>query len=336
MPAACTTPALHLNMHRPQDFVSGCAALRSAPTASGEQPGDAVPSQQGPQRLALTCAERLMGAESARSGPAIAARREHTAAVLARVEDAVTRLRLDGTYVTVGALAGHARVYARSRSPASAPTFPGLGSARTPTPAARARLVGRRAGRRRPGGKGTERRGRLYLRESQGPGSASPGRAGSPALYAIRFAAWRRLCPADQTRRTPRCTIASRQLTAEQRTLRQRLDAARFCEPASWTGELPTSKHSSPRIGEMARWELVQRPGEAAFLRACRTGASSVGVYACRITRRSRARAGRRTFAALLLGIPVADAASHSRGDERRGVLGSDRHYRRRRDRRPR
>jgi predicted RNase H-like nuclease (RuvC/YqgF family) len=53
-----------------------------------------------------------MGTESGRTGPAIAARRQRTASMLARVEDAVTRLRLDGTPVTVRALAEHARVSA--------------------------------------------------------------------------------------------------------------------------------------------------------------------------------------------------------------------------------
>jgi predicted RNase H-like nuclease (RuvC/YqgF family) len=53
-----------------------------------------------------------MGTESARTGPAIAARRRHTADMLTRVEDAVTRMRLDGTPLTVRALAGHARVSA--------------------------------------------------------------------------------------------------------------------------------------------------------------------------------------------------------------------------------
>ena len=53
-----------------------------------------------------------MGTESARTGPAIAARRQRTARMLTRVEDAITRLRLDGTPLTVRALAGHARVSA--------------------------------------------------------------------------------------------------------------------------------------------------------------------------------------------------------------------------------
>jgi hypothetical protein len=53
-----------------------------------------------------------MGTESARTGPAIAARRQRTAAMLTRVENAITRLRLDGTPLTVRALAGHARVSA--------------------------------------------------------------------------------------------------------------------------------------------------------------------------------------------------------------------------------
>jgi predicted nucleic acid-binding Zn-ribbon protein len=53
-----------------------------------------------------------MGTESARTGPAIAARRQRTARMITRVEDAVTRMRLDGTPVTVRALAGHARVSA--------------------------------------------------------------------------------------------------------------------------------------------------------------------------------------------------------------------------------
>lgn len=53
-----------------------------------------------------------MGTESARTGPAIAARRQHTTDLLTRVENAVTRMRLDGTAVTVRALAGHARVSA--------------------------------------------------------------------------------------------------------------------------------------------------------------------------------------------------------------------------------
>jgi predicted RNase H-like nuclease (RuvC/YqgF family) len=53
-----------------------------------------------------------MGTESARTGPAIAARRQGTAHMLTRVEDAITRLRLDGTPLTVRALAGHARVSA--------------------------------------------------------------------------------------------------------------------------------------------------------------------------------------------------------------------------------
>jgi predicted nucleic acid-binding Zn-ribbon protein len=53
-----------------------------------------------------------MGTESARTGPAIAARRQHTAHMLTRVEDAITRLRLDGTPLTVRALAEHARVSA--------------------------------------------------------------------------------------------------------------------------------------------------------------------------------------------------------------------------------
>jgi predicted nucleic acid-binding Zn-ribbon protein len=53
-----------------------------------------------------------MGTESGRTGPAIAARRQRTASMLARVEDAVTRLRLDGTPVTVRALAEHACVSA--------------------------------------------------------------------------------------------------------------------------------------------------------------------------------------------------------------------------------
>ena len=53
-----------------------------------------------------------MGTESARTGPAIAARRQHTADILTRVEDAIIRMRLDGTPLTVRALAGHARVSA--------------------------------------------------------------------------------------------------------------------------------------------------------------------------------------------------------------------------------
>lgn len=53
-----------------------------------------------------------MGTESARTGPAIAARRQRTAAMLTRVENAITRLRLDGTPLTVRALAQHARVSA--------------------------------------------------------------------------------------------------------------------------------------------------------------------------------------------------------------------------------
>jgi hypothetical protein len=53
-----------------------------------------------------------MGTESARTGPAIAARRQRTARMLTRVEDAITRLRLDGTPLTVRALAGHTRVSA--------------------------------------------------------------------------------------------------------------------------------------------------------------------------------------------------------------------------------
>ena len=53
-----------------------------------------------------------MGTESGRTGPAIAARRQRTSSMLARVEDAVTRLRLDGTPVTVRGLAEHARVSA--------------------------------------------------------------------------------------------------------------------------------------------------------------------------------------------------------------------------------
>lgn len=53
-----------------------------------------------------------MGTESARTGPAIAARRQRTAHMLTRVEDAITRMRLDGTPLTVRALAGHARVSA--------------------------------------------------------------------------------------------------------------------------------------------------------------------------------------------------------------------------------
>jgi len=53
-----------------------------------------------------------MGTEPARTGPAIAARRRHTADLLTRVEGAVTRMRLDGTPLTVRALAGHARVSA--------------------------------------------------------------------------------------------------------------------------------------------------------------------------------------------------------------------------------
>ncbi len=53
-----------------------------------------------------------MGTESARTGPAIAARRQRTAHMLTRVQDAITRLRLDGTPLTVRALAGHARVSA--------------------------------------------------------------------------------------------------------------------------------------------------------------------------------------------------------------------------------
>jgi chromosome segregation ATPase len=53
-----------------------------------------------------------MGTESARTGPAIAARRQGTAHMLTRVEDAITRLRLDGTPLTVRALAQHARVSA--------------------------------------------------------------------------------------------------------------------------------------------------------------------------------------------------------------------------------
>jgi hypothetical protein len=53
-----------------------------------------------------------MGTESARTGPAIAARRQRTAHMLTRVEDAITRLRLDGTPLTVRALADHARVSA--------------------------------------------------------------------------------------------------------------------------------------------------------------------------------------------------------------------------------
>ncbi len=53
-----------------------------------------------------------MGTEPARTGPAIAARRQRTARMLTRVEDAITRLRLDGTPLTVRALAGHARVSA--------------------------------------------------------------------------------------------------------------------------------------------------------------------------------------------------------------------------------
>jgi len=53
-----------------------------------------------------------MGTESARTGPAIAARRQHTALLLTRVEDAITRMRLDGTPLTVRALAEHARVSA--------------------------------------------------------------------------------------------------------------------------------------------------------------------------------------------------------------------------------
>jgi hypothetical protein len=53
-----------------------------------------------------------MGTESARTGPVIAARRQRTAHMLARVEDAIIRLRLDGTPLTVRALAEHARVSA--------------------------------------------------------------------------------------------------------------------------------------------------------------------------------------------------------------------------------
>jgi predicted RNase H-like nuclease (RuvC/YqgF family) len=53
-----------------------------------------------------------MGTEPARTGPAIAARRQRTAVMLTRVEDAITRMRLDGTPLTVRALAGHARVSA--------------------------------------------------------------------------------------------------------------------------------------------------------------------------------------------------------------------------------
>src|ERR1700677_131950 len=55
---------------------------------------------------------QLMSTEPARTGPAIAARRQRTTQMLTRVENAVTRLRLDGTPVTVRALAQHARVSA--------------------------------------------------------------------------------------------------------------------------------------------------------------------------------------------------------------------------------
>src|SRR6266498_1984257 len=80
---------------------------RPVPPARQRRDGTTRTSSRGRRHAA-----QLMGTESARTAPAIAARRQRTAHMLTRVEDAITRLRLDGTPLTVRALAGHARVSA--------------------------------------------------------------------------------------------------------------------------------------------------------------------------------------------------------------------------------
>ncbi len=168
-----------------------------------------------------------MGTESARTGPAIAARREHTAAMLARVEDAVTRLRLDGTPVTVGALAGHARVsatflYANPRarvllasardaaaSRASARSAAAAGQAEASW---RERALNAEAALTRAHAEVRAQRHRIGELAGAIRDHETPLGTGSAQLIA-----------AENTTLHHRV----RQLTAEHRTLRQRLDAAR-------------------------------------------------------------------------------------------------------------
>src|ERR1019366_2035873 len=206
-------------------------------------------------------AARLMGTDSGRTGPAIAARRQRTASMLARVEDAVTRLRLDGTPVTVRALAEHACV--------SATVLYGNPRARVLLSSARAAAARRDTGRSAAAaGQAdaswreralnaedalshahteilTQRRliGELAgtIRDLETPLSTAP-RSASP-------------------RRTPPCTTASASSpTSTAHCANASTPPAP--PPVSWTGASPTSKHRSPSTSfrppdQTTRWRSV-------------------------------------------------------------------------------
>jgi len=168
-----------------------------------------------------------MSTEPARTGAAIAARRQRTAVMLTRVEDAITRMRLDGTPLTVRALAGHAGVsatflYGNPQASALVAGARGAASSRDATRSAESAARAEASWRERA----------LNAEDALGRAHAeilTQRRRIGELAGTIRDLETPLNAVSAQRITTENTTLHQRirQLTDEHRTLRERLDAAR-------------------------------------------------------------------------------------------------------------